>query len=162
MAERALPSLSEYPIPRDVAPGPGWSARMLEMAEHIGPYETLLIVDRFGGQDVYVPADADKSPFAELIGREKAAALSWAYRRERLAVPTAPYALARARRAAIIAAVRANKLTVSDAARIMGVRRDYASKLINRTDEGQGVVPARFLPKPRDPRQLDMFSGRAG
>lgn len=161
MAARALPSIEDMPLPRDVAPGPGWSARMREMADAIGAYDTLLIVERFGGQELYVPADPDKSPFLPLIGREKAKVLSWVYRRERLAVPTAAYALARARRAGVIAAVRVGELTVTDAARVMGVRRDYASKLVNQTDEGAGTVPVQLYPARHDPRQIDLFGADA-
>jgi hypothetical protein len=145
------------PIPREVAPGPGWSAQMREMAEHIGAYETLLICDRYGGQEVYIPADATKNPFLPLVGAAKAKALSWAYRRDTLAIPTAGYALRRARRAGIIAAVRAGQVTVAEAAKILGLRRDYASKLINQTEEGREVAPAPIgLPRV-DPRQTSIF-----
>lgn len=130
---------------------------MREMAEHIGAYETLLISEHFGGREMYVPADAAKSPFRPLIGAAKAKTLSWVYRRDTLAIPTAGYALRRARRACILAAVRAGEVTVADAARMLGIRRDYASKLINQTDEGCEAVPAPIGRARHDPRQLDMF-----
>jgi len=156
----ALASLDDFPIPSDVAPGPGWSAGMRDMAAHIGAYATLLISERHGGEEVYIPADATRNPFLPLIGGEKARALSWVYRRETLPIPTARTAIARARRAGIIAAARNGRLTVSDAARIMRLRRDYVSKLVNRTDEGAGVPPAPIgATRAVDPRQLDMFAG---
>jgi len=158
---RPLPSLEDFPIPRDVAPGKGWSPQMLEMADHIGAYETLLVCDGLGGRDLYVPADAAKSPFLPLIGAAKAKRLSWAFRRETITISRADYALRRARRAGIIASVRSGDLTVADAARIMGVRRDYASRLVNHTDEGVGTCPAFDRRKRHDPRQLDMFEAAA-
>lgn len=130
---------------------------MLEMAAHIGAYETLLICESFGGRDVYIPADATKNPFAEIIGMDKANKLSWVYRRETIAVPTARYALGRARRAPIIAAARKRKISVTEAARILKMRRDYVSKIVNGTDEGTEALPLILLQEPTDPRQIDMF-----
>ncbi|WP_152664038.1 hypothetical protein [Sphingomonas sp. SRS2] len=149
--------LADIPIPRDVQPGPGWSAQMREMADHIGAYDTLIISERYGGQDVYIPIDAAKNPFHPLIGAAKSRAISFVYGRLTLAIPTARYALNVARRASIIAAVRSDMLTVAHAARIMGVRRDYASKLVNRTQEGLGAEPPAIGRKV-DPRQIDMFA----
>ena len=135
---------------------------MREMATHIGAYEVLLICERFGGQDIYVPADTSKSPFVAVIGHAKAQTLSWVYRREKLAIPTARYALARARRADTLAAVRAGEMTVADMARTLGIRRDYASKLVTQTDEGLGVTPIRPCRATHDPRQIDMFDEGTG
>lgn len=157
MGTCAISHLSELPIPQDVRPGRGWCPLMREMADHIGAYDTLVIVEAFGGRKVYVPADASRSPFLPLIGMEKAQTLSWVYRRETLELPTGGYALARARRAGILASVREGSLTVSQAARILGVRRDYASRLIARTDEGRNAAPAQIDQAPRDVRQGDLF-----
>lgn len=161
MASGVLPVGCELAIPEDVQPGRGWSRFMLEMAAHIGPYATLLLCDRFGGREIYVPADADKSPFVAVIGEERAAIVARVYRRERIAIPTARYALNRARRGAILAAVRAGSLTVTQAARMLGLRRDYVSTLKNAGDEGVGVAPAPIARK-HDPRQLDMFKAPEG
>lgn len=158
MATLAPITLTDLPIPHDAAPGPGWCPFMREMADHIGAYHTLVIVEALGGRKVYVPADAARSPFLPLVGMEKARLLSWVYRRETLELPTGGYALARARRGCILASVREGALTVSQAARILGVRRDYASRLVSRTDEGKGVVPTSINARPRDPRQGDLFS----
>jgi hypothetical protein len=159
MSAQPIPSLSAIPIPADVEPGPGWCAMMREMANHIGARATLMIVERHGGESLYIPADASKNPFLPLIGAQKAKALSWVYRRETITIPTARYALARARRAPILAAARAGDITVGDAARALGVRRDYASKLLNKSDEG---TTARPITRPvRDDRQIDMFGGGA-
>jgi hypothetical protein len=155
---RALPSLSDFPIPADVVPGAGWCELMREMADHIGPVTTLMIVEHFKGQNIYVPADAAKSPFLPLIGAEKARVLAWVYRRETLAIPTAAYALARARRGPVMASVRRGDMTVSDAARILGVRRDYASRLLSKTDEGRNIAPSPATNARHDPRQGDLFA----
>lgn len=131
---------------------------MLEMASHIGAYATLLICERFGGRDIYIPADAAKCPFLALIGEEKANCISWVYRRETITVPTARYALSRARRGGVLAAARARKITVAQAARMLGLRRDYVSKLLNKGDEGIGVIRHIAHVREADPRQIDMFA----
>lgn len=130
---------------------------MRDMADCIGAYETLLISDRYGGQEIYIPADATKNPFLPLIGAAKARALSWTYRRITLPVPTAGYALRRARRAGIVAAVRSGDCTVADMARMLGIRRDYASKLVNQTDEGRETLPLLALTPRQDHRQLSLL-----
>jgi hypothetical protein len=46
---------------------------------------------------------------------------------------------------------------VAAAAKMLGLRRDYASKLVNQTEEGCGV-PAAPIGSPRvDPRQISIF-----
>lgn len=128
---------------------------MLELADHIGAYETLLICAVFGGQELYIPADPAKCPFASLIGAEKATIIADVYHRNVIAVPTAKYALAEARRAPVIAAARARRITVAEAARRLGMRRDYVSRLVNRPD-ASGDCPSSRSPA-TDRRQLDMF-----
>jgi hypothetical protein len=116
---------------------------MLEMADHIGPYATLLLVERFGGMRIYVPKDyakgksyPDRGSIREVVGEEAARKLSQIYCREYLAIPTGRTALARARRAPIIAAVRSGNMTGGDAARMLRVARPYLSHLVNHTAEG--------------------------
>lgn len=157
MKPARLPDADDLPVPLDIVAGPGWSAQMVEMAQHIGAYETLMISDRHGGKEFYIPADPEKNPFLDIVGPAKAKVLSWVYRRETIVIPTARYALRLARRGSVLAAVRAGDLTVADAARIMGTRRDYASKLVNQTVEGIGAAPLPRPPRAKDPRQLEMF-----
>ena len=153
----------EPPIPDDVQPGPGWTALMLEMADHIGPLRTLLLVERFGGQRIYIPADVERGKSYEgrgtirdLIGLEAARTLSHVYRREYLSIPTAKHALRRARRQGLVAAARAGDIEVSEAARIVGTTRPYMSHLVNQTDEGtEGEDISRR--SGRIPGQLSMF-----
>jgi hypothetical protein len=151
-------------IPETVQPDKAWTPLMLEMADHIGPYATLLLVARFGGQRIYIPADPDKGKEYEgrgtiraLIGADKAAILSHVYRREYLSIPTAAYALRRARRQGLIASVRAGDITGAEAARRVRTTRPYMSHLVNQTDEGQdpGELPGRRTG--RIPGQMYLF-----
>lgn len=159
-----FPKPDDLPIPRDIQPDDSWTDRMLEMAEHIGPYRTLLLVDRFGGMRIYFPADhtrgkvyMGKGSIRDVVGDEAAEILSRVYRREFFLVPTGKTALARARRRDIIASVRAGDTTGAEAARILETSRPYLSYLVNQTDEGkdQGEQP-----RPggrRDTAQPDLF-----
>jgi hypothetical protein len=138
-----FPPPDELPIPEDVQPGDGWTERMLEMADHIGPYRTLLLVDRFGGMRIYIPADWTKGKVYEgrgsirqVAGDEAARILSDIYRREYIVVPTAKAAVARARRGAVIASVRQGDMSGAGAAKLLGTSRTYLSHLVNQTDEG--------------------------
>lgn len=151
-------------IPKDVRPGPGWTPLMFEMAAHIGPYLTLVLVDRFGGQRIYFPVDPARGKFyqgigsiQDVVGTQAAATLSHVYRREYVPIPTARHALRRARRQALIASARAGDITVSEAARKITTSRPYMSYLVNQTDEGAegGEMPA--LQRQRSPGQMDMF-----
>ncbi len=147
----------DLPIPEDARPHKTWPPMMLEMAAHIGAYDTLRLVDAFAGQVVYVPLDASRSPFAEIVGSEKAAILSHVYGREKLQVATGRGPLLRARRQGVIAAVRAKKMSVRDAAAMLRMARRHLHSLIKQTDEGTDAEPVMLLPPIRDPRQLDMF-----
>lgn len=149
----------DLPIPEDVRPGPGWTGEMLEMAEHIGAWRTLQLVEAFGGMRIYIPADPargksypGRGSIVDVVGIGAAAKLSAVYGREYFVFPTARHALARARRAPLVAAARAGRLSVSEAARILRTSRPYMSELVN-NDEAD--APAR---RPhRDARQTDLF-----
>jgi hypothetical protein len=154
----------ELEIPKDVKPGAGWTPRMLEMAAHIGPYLTLVLIDRFGGQRVYFPADPARGKFypdigtiQDVVGAQAAAILSYVYQREYVPIATARLALRRARRQALIASARAGDITVSEAARKIGTSRPYMSYLVNQTDEGAEGGEILPLQRKRSPGQMDMF-----
>lgn len=149
--------IDDLPIPMDVRPNRYWTEAMLEMAAHIGPYATLLIVDRCGGNKPYIPLDASISWLTALIGVEKAEIMSRIYGREEVMIPVAGAALRHARRAGILAAVRAKKMSLTEASRIRGMgSRTYVSHLVNHSDEGETAIP--MVPqKPADARQLVMF-----
>lgn len=145
------------PLPNDIEPGKGWSAVMIDMAAHIGTRSVLELCDRYGGQQVYFPIDPKNAPLVDVLGGRKARALCKAYQKERITIPTARHALARARRGGIIAAVRAGTLSVGMAAAKLGIRRDTLSALVRRTDEGRDWSPSDSSGKRCDPSQLDLF-----
>lgn len=150
-------AVDALPIPEDVRPGPGWTDQMLEMADHIGAYATLCLVEAFGGQSIYVPADPKRGRIRDVIGAVAAEKLSFIYRREYLAVPTARYAISRARRQGLIASARAGDISVSEAARLLRTSRPYASHLVNKTDEGREEGELEPGCRRSIPGQMDLF-----
>ncbi len=150
-------ALSDLPIPLDVKPTARWTSQMLEMAAHIGPYATLLFVEAFGGQYIYIPEDASRNRAAPVIGEEAARILSRIYSCNRLQVPTAKNALAEARRGGVIAAIRSGAMTIQAAVPILGTSRTYLSHLVNHTDEGTDRPPMALPNRPADPRQIELF-----
>jgi len=160
-----FPPPDALPIPEDVRPGPGWTDRMVEMADHIGAYRTLLMVDRFGGMRLYIPADPKlgkcyegKGTVRDLIGAQAAAKLSEVYGREYFHVPTAKHALSRARRGAIIASVREGEISGAEAARILGTSRSYLAYLVNQTGEGLGDAEREGRGTSKRPsKQMQLF-----
>ncbi|WDF73506.1 hypothetical protein [Novosphingobium sp. KACC 22771] len=147
----------DIPIPTDVQAHENWAPIMLDMAAHIGPYSTLLLVDAFAGQNVYVSRNPDKNPFIEIVGADKAAIITQVYCRERLQIPSGRRELLRARRQGIVAAVRERLMTASEGAAILRMPRRHFTRLLNKTDEGLECQPLVLKPR-KDPRQLDMFS----
>ena len=153
-----LPRLADLPIPADVVPGKGWTGQMLEMADHIGAYATLCLVAAHGGEQVHVPRDAAASPFLDCLDQDSAAKVAWVYggTGNRLDVPVGRVAVDRARRAIVLAAVRAGKLTGADATKILGTSRTYLAHLVNQTDEGQDADTRRKAQ--HLPVQPDLFA----
>lgn len=153
-----LPRLHELPIPDDVKPDKRWSPLMLEMAAHIGPAATLRFCDALGGREIRVSPHVDRRQFEGVLSDEEAARFTHAFSRERLNVPVASRAILAARRAPVLAAVRAGKLTIGEAAAICHTPRNYISQLVNRTTEGTDAAPIVALPSVRDPRQMDLLT----
>lgn len=144
-------------IPDDVRPGPGWTEQMLEMAAHIGPRAVLAIVEAYGGQKIYISADPARCPFRDVLSAEHSAVISRVYNGAEYSVPTARSALARARRAPIVAAVRSGAMTAAEAARTLGIGRTYLAHLVNQSDEAADTAPMIPIRRPVDPRQIEMF-----
>lgn len=138
----------DLPIPHDVRVHENWPPFLAEMADHIGAYDTLRVVDAFAGRDVYFPMDVERSPFTQVIGREQASILSHVYGRERLPIPAGYDILCHAKRQSIIATIRAGRLNVARGASILRVSRRYLSRLVNQTDDGVGYAPIE-IPEPR-------------
>lgn len=153
-----LPRLHDLPIPEDVKPDKRWSPLMLEMAAHIGPAATLRFCDALGGREIRVSPKVDRRQFEGVLSDEEAARFTHAFGRERLNVPVATNAILAARRAGVLAAVRANKLTIGEAAVICRTPRNYISQLVNRSNEGTDAAPVVALPSTRDPRQMDLLT----
>lgn len=154
-----LPRLDDIPIPENIQPSKGWTEQMVEMADHIGAYATMQIVAHFGGQLKYIPIDASRNPFREVIGPAKAEIVSHVYGPTKFQVPTARYALRVARRGGVLRLVRRREMTARDAAIILGTSRTYLTYLLNHADED--AEPPAILPRrvPKiDPRQIDIFT----
>lgn len=151
--------IHDLPIPEDAVRTRMWTGQMLEMAAHIGPYATLLLIDRLGGQTIRVPMDPERNRLKQIIGDEKSAIMSRVYGGQKgLAIPVGVDALNEARRGPILAAIRSGQLTINAAVPILRLKRSTISYLLNHTDEGTKDRPWVDAPKPkRDTRQLDMF-----
>jgi hypothetical protein len=161
MTARAdLPRLEDLPVPDDVRALPSWPESMREMADHIGARATLRVCEELGGQDIYIPLDPARSPMRTFLSQDELATIAHVYGGTRYSVPLGKTELTAARRAGVIAAVRAGQLTVTNAAIICRSTRSYLSHLVNQTDEGRGARIAAAIPKrlQHDPRQIDMFS----
>jgi hypothetical protein len=150
-------TIDDLPIPTDVRETTRWTEQMREMAAHIGPYRTLLVIDSLGGQVIDIPSDPAANRLASVIGDEGAAIMSRIYGGNRLTVPVGRAALNEARRAGVVAAVRAKQITASEGAMIARTSRSYFSFLVNSTVEGQEAEP--YIPRRsrHDPRQIEMF-----
>jgi len=155
-----LARLEDLPIPSDVQPTRLWTGQMLEMAAHIGPHATLLLIDRLGGQAFRVPMDPGRNRMITIIGEPKARIMSRVYGGNHIQLPRGRAAVDEARRGPIIAAIRAGGLTIADGVAILRTTRTRLSWIVNHSDEGQegpvwspGIVPA-------DTRQFDMFAPR--
>lgn len=153
--------IEDLPIPEDVQPGKAWTQSMREMADHIGPYATMLIVDRWGGLELYVPRSADTWHVSTVIGHAAAQKLCATYGRERLPIPRARAAVAAAKRQGVIAAVRAKKLSLTEGAHILRTTRTYLSGLVNGSDEGTLAQPFIAHRRPHI-GQFELFEQETG
>ncbi len=153
--------LEDLPIPRDVAATMRWPDQLVEMADHIGAFHALRVVERFGGQKIYVAADPERNCLRDILDARLTRIMSHVYGRQEIDLPVARHALTEARRAPVIASVRNGDMTVAEAARILGTARTYVSQLVNRSQEAEGAAPLR-RPSLRAPRQIEMFAPSDG
>lgn len=152
-----LPRYDELPIPSEVSVGTGWSPLMVEIADHIGPYATLKLLERYGGEHFRISRASRRNPFVEAIGEEAARVFCEAFHGEKIDLPTGHDAIWRARAKPIINRVRHGALTIADAARILRVRRTRIHAVLAEGDAA-GEPPRRRKGREPDPRQIDMFS----
>ena len=134
--------IENLPIPDDIQTDDSWPASLIEMAKHIGPYATLLVADKFGGLDLYMPNDPEKSAALSVIGADKVEVLCAVYERESLAVPVASEALRRARRRNVLRALHTRAISLTEAAYILRTSRRYVLKLLDDFARGAAIVPA--------------------
>ncbi len=149
-------TLADLPLPEDAKITRKWPAQMIEMADHIGAWHTLQLIDRLGGQQLRVPMDPERSPFREVLDARRVRIMAQIYGGNELELPVGRAALDEARRAPVLASVRNGDMTVREAARILGTARTYVSQLVNRTSEAANAEPLR-RPSSGDDRQIDMF-----
>lgn len=149
-------TLADLPLPADAKVTRKWPAQMVEMADHIGVYATLRLIEALGGQQLRVPIDPERSPFRKVLDARQVRIMAHVYGRNVLQLPVGRAALNEARRAPLIASVRNGDITVSEAARILGTARSYVSELVNGSTEAFGTQPLR-RPRRADDRQIEMF-----
>ena len=142
-----LPTLSDLPIPRDAKIDESWTDQMRELAAFTTPYIALLICDKFGGQSLYIPMNWETSVLRQAVPDVWVEKISAAIAPYKYFVPRARAALARARRAGVLAMVRANTLSKRNAAIILGTTRNYVIQML-KTGEGLDVQPIE-LPQSR-------------
>lgn len=150
-------TLADLPLPDDARPTRKWPQLMLEISDHIGPAQTLRLIDAHGGTRIYVPIDPEHSPFQETVSVQAVKTMAQIYGGSMVELPLAAAALKEARRAAVLASVRNRDMKPREAAKILGATQRYVAKLANTTDEGSLAEP---LHRPRlvDSRQIDMFA----
>jgi hypothetical protein len=152
------PPLSALPIPEDAGVTSCWSHTLREMADHIGANTVLQLIDRFGGQKIYVPVKAEGWFIADLIGADKAEIFCHIYQREDLELPVGTAELFAARATPILAAVRAKEMTYTEAAWLLHTSRKHVSHLVNQSARFANLPPFTRTAR-NDPRQLFMFEG---
>lgn len=131
-ADGRLLRIDDLPIPEDATIGVGWSPFMVELADHIGAYATLKLLDALGGESIRVSGtEAQRELFAAAIGAEKAAAFQSAFKGCKLDLPVARDAIVRAKSKPVLQAVAQEKLNTVDAARILRVARTRIWTLLN-------------------------------
>lgn len=142
-----LPRLSDIPIPPNIRPDESWPPSLVEVADHVGAYNALLLVERFGGDRFRVASDYKLSPLFAIWPPSVVEHFHFNFAHELFWVPTAKTALNRARRGAVLAAVRAGTLTGNDAAVILETSRRQVGTMLHYYGEGLDSAPIA-LPEP--------------
>ena len=150
---------SPLPIPPDVTETAYFSPLMLDLAGHIGVYDTLRLCDAFGGRYLYLALRGPKDELVDLLGRDKAELMCRIYGLETLLVPTARAALAHARRAPILRQVMSGERSAHDAAAMIDTSVEYIYKLVKQLRDGCAARGEPLLRRVRqvDPRQTDLI-----
>jgi hypothetical protein len=157
---RALPDfrIEDLPIPADVSVDARWPASLRELADHVGPRNALLIAEKFGGQQLSVPAKAELSPVLDLIGVTANQAFCWVYGKNgdhRHVFPMAKDQIFAAKAAPFIAAARAGTMSLDECAYILRVDRTHMWRLKQDVTRAGSAEPYKRASKV-DPRQIDL------
>lgn len=123
-------------LPISLSKRDGWTEQLIELAVHIGVESALGLVERYGGQSIYISRRPRRPSVEDAIGTAAAERLRQVYTCERVALPNARYLLARRSRAAVVAQARAGSIGIAEAARAVGTSRTYMSHLVHHTNEG--------------------------
>jgi hypothetical protein len=150
------PPLSDLPIPQDVAVDETWCWTLHEMADHMGAFAVLQLVDQIGGLQLYIPKSADGWFVSDIIGRAAADILAHIYIGEKLDLPVGRTELFGARAGPLIAAIRADQMTYTEAAFALHTSRKHIWHLVKRTPRAWGVKP-RLRQSADDLAQLSLF-----
>lgn len=151
-------TVEPLPIPRDVKPSAAWPDSMIEMADHIGAYAAMLIVEKFGGLRIKFASDPELSAAKPVIASTANRQLSEIYGNQTIEVPLAPRALREARMGGVLADLRAHRLTYTDAVirlRLGGIR--VSVKQLAQLAARPPAPPKARAVKPARPAQLAMF-----
>ena len=130
-ADGRLVRVDDLPIPHDASVGIGWSPLMVEIADHIGVYATLKLLERFGGENFRISRASRRDRFAEVIGEAAARAFQEAFHGEKLDLPIGRDAIWRAKAKPIVDRVREGSINIADAARILRVGRTRIHALLD-------------------------------
>lgn len=141
-------SLDDFPIPKDVQAADDWPETLKELALWIGAYDTLRLCEALNGREIYISRKLDQQSLSAVLSADKVAILARVYGGSRFAVPTAHRQIRKARRAAILASVRAGMMTGAVGAQLLGTSRTHMAHIVNQTDEGIAAAPA-VIPKPK-------------
>lgn len=148
-----LPRLDDIPIPPRVRIDEArWPSLLVEIADHIGAYAALKIVDAYPGCYIYVPMDHALSPFTRLIGEELARVISHVFGRERLPIPLRGV-VTHVRRCQLAYLYRAGKITLQVASAVGEMHVRHMCRLA-KLDENWDQYDEIDLPEPRDVQLL--------
>lgn len=156
-AGRVLPrrgGIHDLPIPEDAVVDETWCETMRTMAEYIGAYDTLRLVDALGGLNVrFALNPRPNSRVVQAVGMDLARRIGQFYNDNKMNLPVGHKALKRARLRPILTKVRTGEMSTQEAAILTRLTRNCISNYVRK---GYDRLPGE-LPKRKDDRQFDMF-----
>lgn len=114
-----------------------WPDQLADIAELIGAPAALTLARAYGGGYLRVPLRlSEDHRLSQLIGHEAAATFCHHYGGERLQLPLAAALNRRMAREELLAEVRAGRLSISAAARQLGMTARAIRRIVRQTNEG--------------------------